>query len=72
MAAPRAKMPLRQRQVLRLVAEGKSNAEIAVSLQRSECTVKNHLAAAYQRLGVSGRAEAVRRGCELGIIPLAA
>ena len=50
----------RQREILQLVAEGFSNAQIAKSLFLSESTVKQHLRATYKVLGVSDRKEAAR------------
>jgi DNA-binding NarL/FixJ family response regulator len=50
----------RQRDVLELVAEGLSNAQIAQRLFLSESTVKQHLRAAYKVLGVKDRKEAAR------------
>jgi DNA-binding NarL/FixJ family response regulator len=50
----------RQREVLALVAEDLSNAEIAQRLFLSESTVKQHLRAAYKVLGVKNRTEAAR------------
>jgi DNA-binding NarL/FixJ family response regulator len=50
----------RQREILGLVAERLSNAEIAKSLYLSESTVKQHLRIAYKVLGVHNRTEAVR------------
>jgi DNA-binding NarL/FixJ family response regulator len=50
----------RQREILQLVAQGLSNAQIAKSLFLSESTVKQHLRAAYKVLGVSDRKEAAR------------
>jgi DNA-binding NarL/FixJ family response regulator len=50
----------RQQEVLRLVGEGLSNAEIAERLFLSESTVKQHLRKAYRLLGVRNRTEAVR------------
>ena len=48
----------RQREVLGLLAEGSTNAEIAGRLFLSESTIKQHLRAAYKALGVRNRREA--------------
>lgn len=48
----------RQREILKLVADGMSNAQIARRLYLSESTVKQHLRSAYKLLGVSNRTEA--------------
>ena len=50
----------RQREILQLVAQGLSNAQIAKNLFLSESTVKQHLRATYKTLGVSDRNEAAR------------
>lgn len=50
----------RQLDVLLLLSEGCSNAEIARRLNLAEPTVRLHLRAAYRRLGVSNRVQAVR------------
>ncbi len=50
----------RQRQILKLVGEGLTNAEIANHLFLTESTVKQHLRAAYKLLGVSNRTEAAK------------
>lgn len=50
----------RQRDILELVAEQLSNAEIAKRLFLSESTVKQHLRAAYKVLGVRDRKEAAK------------
>ena len=60
----------RERQVLTLLGEGLVNKEIAVRLGISEHTVKTHLAAIYEKLDASNRAEAVARGLRRGLILL--
>lgn len=50
----------RQREILALIAEGLSNAQIARRLYLSESTVKQHLRAAYKLLGVNNRNEAAK------------
>ncbi len=50
----------RQREILDLVSEGLTNAQIAKRLFLTESTVKQHLRSAYKVLGVSNRTEAVR------------
>jgi DNA-binding NarL/FixJ family response regulator len=48
----------REKQILRLVIEGRANKEIAAQLFVAESTVKCHLSAVFQKLGVRSRAEA--------------
>ena len=48
----------RELEVLRLVAEGRGNAEIAKELFLSPATVKNHVAKMLNKLGVENRVEA--------------
>jgi DNA-binding NarL/FixJ family response regulator len=57
----------RQAEVLRLVAAGKRNREIAESLVISEHTVARHLQDIYAKLGVSSRASATAFAIEHGI-----
>jgi DNA-binding NarL/FixJ family response regulator len=52
----------RQRQVLDLLIEGKSNKEIARALQLSDGTIKVHMAALFKNLGVNSRAAAAAVG----------
>ncbi|MQY66033.1 MAG: hypothetical protein GH147_06075 [Clostridia bacterium] len=56
---PRANLTKREVKVLKLVASGKTNKEIAKKLFISEKTVKNHLNHIYRKLGVKNRAQAV-------------
>ena len=48
----------RERQILALVVDGCTNAEIAKRLYLAESTVKTHLSSAFRRLGVTSRREA--------------
>jgi DNA-binding NarL/FixJ family response regulator len=50
----------RQKELLGLIGEGLSNAQITERLFLSESTIKQHLRAAYKVLGVNNRTEAVR------------
>jgi DNA-binding NarL/FixJ family response regulator len=59
----------REIEVLALVAEGHSNAEIAESLGISEVTVKGHLWRIYRRIGAKNRADAVTRARAGGLLP---
>lgn len=58
----------RQMQVLKHLAEGQSNKEIARDINLAEGTVKIHVAALYQTLRVNSRMEAVRVASQLGLI----
>jgi two-component system response regulator NreC len=58
----------REREVLRLVALGHTNPEIAEMLSISVRTVENHRANITRRLGVQTRAALVRHAAELGLI----
>jgi DNA-binding CsgD family transcriptional regulator len=51
----------RQAEILRLISRGKTDKEIAAELQLSIATVKTHLRAAFARLRVRSRAQAVFR-----------
>lgn len=55
----------RQRQILRLIQEGKVNKEVAEELGIGLGTVKQHIVALFKKLKVSNRAMAVSRGREL-------
>jgi DNA-binding NarL/FixJ family response regulator len=50
----------REQEILRLVAEGRSNGEVARKLWVTEQTVKFHLSNIYRKLGVANRTEAGR------------
>ena len=57
----------RQAEVLRLLATGLSNKDIAAELFLSPATVERHLATIYRKLGVGGRVEAARYAIARGL-----
>jgi NarL family two-component system response regulator YdfI len=60
----------RETEVLRMLAEGLVNKDIAVRLGISEHTVKFHISSILDKLGASTRTEAVTLGIRRGLIPL--
>ena len=62
------RLTARQLDVLVLLADGRTNAEIAARLYLSPRTVDNHVAAVFCRLGVGSRRAAVTRAAELGLV----
>jgi DNA-binding NarL/FixJ family response regulator len=71
-AAPRisAALTARETEVLRMIAEGLANKEIAWRLGISEHTVKFHVSALLGKLGAGSRAEAIGAGIRQGVIML--
>mgnify|MGYP002401227598 CR=1 FL=1 len=69
-AAQGAELSTRELEVLRLVARGLGNKEIAAELGITTHTVKYHLAALLEKLGVRSRTEAVSLGVRKGLVPL--
>ena len=63
-----AGLTTRQVDVLRLIGEGLTNAELAERLYLSVKTVDHHVSAILTKLDVPGRRDAIRRGRELGIL----
>lgn len=61
----------RELAVLRLVAAGQSNRQIAESLGITERTVKFHVTAIFNKLGADNRAQAVALAGRRGLLPLA-
>lgn len=65
----RVKSPTpRELDVLRQLATGMSNAEIAVALVLSVKTVEHHLANIYSKIGVTSRNQAILWAIENGIV----
>ncbi|MGW1027866.1 response regulator [Streptomyces sp. NPDC002577] len=68
---PRSELTQRERDVVRLMADGHSNRSIAESLFLSEATIKSHLVRIYRKLGVDNRAGAVSEAARRGLLDLA-
>ncbi|KTR88127.1 LuxR family transcriptional regulator [Microbacterium testaceum] len=65
---PRISLSAREIEVLRLVARGASNADVAERLHITDATVKSHLAHVFSKLGVTSRTAAVSTARSLGIL----
>lgn len=68
MRAPQVALSAREIDVLRLVAEGASNGDVAARLHISDATVKSHLVHVFSKLGVSSRTAAVSEARSLGML----
>jgi len=66
-AVPFGDLTDREREVLELVARGRSNAEIGRQLAISAKTVRNHVSNVFAKLQVSDRAQAIVRAREAGL-----
>ena len=58
----------REREILRLIADGLENKEIAVKLRRAEGTIRNHVDHLMEKLGARTRAQAVAQGFRRGLL----
>jgi DNA-binding NarL/FixJ family response regulator len=69
---PTPKLPcelsVREREVLRLMASGSTNRQIADSMHLSPDTVKQHTSSVYKKLKVCNRASAVHRAQHIGLV----
>jgi LuxR family maltose regulon positive regulatory protein len=66
-ALPEA-LTARECEVLRLIAEGKSNGEIATTMVVAMSTVKAHINNIFGKLGVASRTQALVRARELQLL----
>lgn len=67
-AEPLRKLSKREEDVLKHIAEGLSNPEMAAVLHLSRHTVKQHTTAVYRKLGARNRAEAASMAREFGLV----
>jgi DNA-binding NarL/FixJ family response regulator len=65
---PPTGLTTREREILELMAVGRTNLEIARSLFVSEETVKTYAKRLFRKLGVRNRVEAAVRAAELGVV----
>jgi DNA-binding NarL/FixJ family response regulator len=61
----------RETDVLRLIASGRANKEIAAELMIGEKTVKTHVSSILSKLGVQSRTQAALYAAQAGIVPIA-
>jgi len=65
-----ASLTERETDILRLLAGGKTNKEIALELQIGETTVKTHISSILSKLGVPSRTQAALHAVRIGLVPL--
>jgi DNA-binding NarL/FixJ family response regulator len=58
----------RQLEILRLIAEGYTNGEIAAAIHLTENTVKSHVKAIYAELGVRNRVQAALAAAKMNLV----
>jgi DNA-binding NarL/FixJ family response regulator len=68
METPREQLTMREAEVVRLMAGGYSNREIAEALGTAEGTVKNHVSSILAKFGVRDRTRAVLKALETGVL----
>jgi two-component system NarL family response regulator len=69
-SAPIRKLTVRESEIVRCVAIGLRNAEIAGQLAVSESTVKTHLTNIFQKLAIRDRMELIHYALKTGLVPL--
>jgi len=65
---PNHRLSVRELEVLKLMAEGQSNSEIAAHLYLSHNTVKTHIRGIFNKLGVDHRVQAAVAALRQGLI----
>lgn len=65
-----SELSVREKDVLRLIARGMTNHEIAQRLFISPHTVKNHVSHIYQKIGMDDRTKVALWAIRTGIVPL--
>ena len=68
LAVNQERLSTREQEVLALLGQGLSNAQIAEQIQLSETTVKNHVTSLYDKLNLHSRAEAVAYAWQHGLV----
>lgn len=66
---PALPLTAREREVVRLLAQGKKTGEVATLLSRSVTTVRAHKVSAMRKLGVRSTRELVQAALRLGLVP---
>jgi two-component system nitrate/nitrite response regulator NarL len=64
---PEPPLTAREREIVRCLARGLSNKEVAMQVGISESTVKHHLTSVYEKLGITSRLELVVRARDRGL-----
>lgn len=64
----RSKLTKREQEIIRLVALGKTNGEIAAELELAQSTVKNRLSSIFDKLNVNTRTELTRWAIDSGLV----
>jgi DNA-binding NarL/FixJ family response regulator len=67
-ARPASELSPREHEVLRLIASGATNREIAVQMHLAPDTIKQYTSNVYRKLEANNRAAAVRRAQQIGLI----
>jgi DNA-binding NarL/FixJ family response regulator len=67
---PASALSPREQEILKLIAKGLSNSEVATAIGVTRATVRTHLEHIYAKLEVSNRTEAVTEGIKQGLIDL--